>query len=132
MPIAPVNPLFQPLLFEAGFLVVSAVLGMALFNLRAKRGSKPALIQVMLAGILMAYAWRRLPHLVEVWMLLAPASLFMVVLGHMAGAGWSASRRPSMEQQIEDLTGEHVEWDELRPHRGLENMRNRNRPHRGD
>lgn len=126
---APVSPLVQPLLFEVGFLAVSTVFGMAIYRMRSERGSKPGLVQAVLALAMMVYASRKLPSTWEVWLILAPAAVFFVVIGQLAAAGYKATRKPSMEQQIAELTGEHVEWQDVRPDRGIEHLRDRNRRH---
>jgi hypothetical protein len=125
----PLNPIIQPLLFEVGFLAVSTVLGMALYRMRSERGSKGGLVQAVLAIALMVYASRKLPSTWEVWLILAPAAAFFAVIGQLAAAGYKATRKPSMEEQIEQLTGEHIEWGDLRPDRGIDHMRERNRRH---
>ena len=126
---APLDPLVTPLLFEAGLFAVSAVLGMGLQRLKASRGERLALVPVALALVLLVYAGRHLPMKGEVWLVLGPAVAFFIVIGYYAGAGRQSTRRPSMEQQIAELTGERdVDWDAMRPHRGLENMRDRHRP----
>lgn len=126
---APVSPLIQPLLFVVGFLAVSTVLGMALYRMRSERGSKGGLVQAVLAIAMMVYASRKLPSSWEVWLILAPAAAFFAVIGQLAAAGYKSTRKPSMEEQISQLTGEHVEWQDVRPDRGIEQLRDRNRRH---
>jgi hypothetical protein len=131
MPATPADPLSTTLLFEAGLFAVATVLGMTVNRLRATRGGGGrgmALVPVMLALGLLVYAGKHLPATPALWLVLGPATVFFVVIGWYAGAGRTATRVPSMEEQIATLTGEaDVDWDTLRPNRGLDHLRDTRR-----
>jgi hypothetical protein len=129
MPAPHPDPLGTALLFEAGLFAVATVLGMALHRLKGSRqSSRMALVPVMMALALLVYAGKHLPPSPSVWLVLAPATVFFIVIGWFAGAGRATTRRPSMEQQIAELTGESdVDWNAVRPHRGLDHLRDSRR-----
>ena len=114
---ATVDPVVLVLLFEAAFLALAAVTGMAFFNVTRDPHDKRAMVLVALAGGLTYYATRRLPHDPILWLGLVPLGALFAVLGFFAGKGFLHGRKPSMEEQIEQLTGEHVEWSDLKPNR---------------
>lgn len=111
------NALTLPLMFEAAFLAVSTVMGMAFHNLRKDPREKRAIALVAMAGALAYYAAKKLNAPPDTWLMLAPAGVFFLVIGYYAGVGFQASRRPSMEEQIRAVTGEQADWNDLRPHR---------------
>jgi hypothetical protein len=105
------------LLFEAGYLALAAVTGMAAFNLRRDPHNRRGAALVVIAAGMTYYATRRLPPDPVLWLALVPLGLLFVGLGFYAGKGFYRPHRPSMEEQIAELTGEEVNWADVRPDR---------------
>lgn len=106
-----------PLLFEAAYLALAAVTGMAAFNLRRDPQNRRGAVLVVMAAGLAYYATRRLPSDPVLWLALVPLGLLFAGLGFYAGQGFSRPHRPSLEEQIAELTGEEVNWADMRPDR---------------
>lgn len=121
----PQRALFLPLIFEAAYLALMVVFGLACHNLRSGEKDRRSLMLVVVAGLLAYYATTRVPGGTEVWLVLVPAGLFFAVIGFYAGAGMKASHRPSMTEQIRELTGEDADWSDLRPQRDWHRGRRR-------
>ena len=113
----PQQALFLPLIFEAAYLALMMVLGLACHNLRSGAKERRSIVLVVVAAMLAFYAARKLPVGAEAWIVLAPAGLFFLVMGYYAGVGIQAAHRPTMTEQIRELTGESADWEDLRPHR---------------
>lgn len=106
-----------PLLFEAAYLALAAVTGMAAFNLRRDPQNRRGAVLVVIAAAMAYYATRRLPSDPVLWLALVPLGLLFAGLGFYAGKGFHRPHRPTMEEQIAELTGEDVHWADVRPDR---------------
>lgn len=114
---APIAPIVLVMLFEAAYLALAVVTGMALFHMSRDVHNRRAAALVVISGALTYYATRRLPTDPMLWLGLLPIGLLFLVVGFYAGRGFHKPTRPSVEEQIAELTGEDVSWSDLRPDR---------------
>lgn len=113
----PAPSLNSVLLVAAAFLALALVVGLGCFRLSRDPRNRRAAALVVVAGGLAYYAARRLPPDPLLWTVLAPVGILCAAAGFAAGKAFGRARTASLEDQIAELTGEDVDWADMRPDR---------------